>query len=699
MDAPTTTSADNGSSGGNSGDWGWFTPSAKKSSGDPQERQNQDRQENENGRTEPDERSAHHDRDEYRDRHQRQERTDRNDREDIPSRPVNPIRPVGTAAERESDTEPPRAAQTRPAEATRQHVAPSSTEPPAAADPAGGSAVAPGYAPSVYTAPQHEAEPAPTADRDPFRGSWPIWERVSGPGPEPEPVHEPAHAKQPPTAHAPTGAAPVQEPTVPEPYVQQPVAPQRPVQQPPVQEPAVQQPPVQQPPAQEPAAQQRPVQQPPVQEPTVQQQPVQDQAPAAPADSAAPGSVFTPRERPAAPAPEPSLEAVRASASSDTPASPDAILIRRTMAEIEPVADKVTSYFYALLFVQYPDLRALFPASMDTQRDRLFKALLTAAQHVDDADVLTAYLANLGRGHRKYGTVPDHYPAVGECLLAALGRYATSSWGPETEAAWVRAYTAISQIMIDAASADEAVAPAWWHAEVVSHELRTPDIAVVTVRPDQPYPFLAGQYTSVETPWWPRVWRHYSFASAPRSDGLLSFHVKAVPAGWVSNAMVHRARPGDVIRLGAPGGSMTVDHTTRSGLLCVGGGTGIAPLKALVEDVAEHGIHRPVEVFYGARSDHDLYDLDTMLQLEKAHPWLSVRPVVATGPAARGGTSSETGQLPDAVRQYGPFQEYDAYLSGPPGLIRSGVDALVGAGVPADRIRHDSVEELVAAGD
>lgn len=687
MDAPTTTSADNGSSGGNSGDWGWFTPSAKKSSGDPQERQNEDRQENENGRTEPDERSAHHDRDEYRDRHQRQERTDRNDREDIPSRPVNPIRPVGTAAERESDTEPPQVAQARPAEATRQHAAPSSTEAPSEAAPAGQSAVAPGYAPSAYTAPHHEAEPAATADRDPFRGSWPIWERVSGPAPEPEPVHEPAHTTQPPAAHAPTGAAPVQEPTVPEPPVQQPVAQQPPVQQPLAQEPAAQQRSVQQPPVQEPAAQQRPVQQSPVQQP-----PVQNQA------SAASASVFTPRARPAAPAPEPSLGAVRASGSA-TPASPDAILIRRTMTEIEPVADKVTSYFYALLFVQHPDLRALFPASMDTQRDRLFKALLTAAQHVDDADVLTAYLANLGRGHRKYGTLPDHYPAVGECLLAALGRYATSNWGPETEAAWVRAYTAISQIMIDAASADEAVAPAWWHAEVVSHELRTPDIAVVTVRPDQPYPFLAGQYTSVETPWWPRVWRHYSFASAPRSDGLLSFHVKAVPAGWVSNAMVHRARPGDVIRLGAPGGSMTVDHTTRSGLLCVGGGTGIAPLKALVEDVAEHGIHRPVEVFYGARSDHDLYDLDTMLHLEKAHPWLSVRPVVATGPAARGGTSSETGQLPDAVRQYGPFQEYDAYLSGPPGLIRSGVDALVGAGVPADRIRHDSVEELVAAGD
>ncbi|MGV9562433.1 globin domain-containing protein [Streptomyces sp. NPDC003480] len=370
-------------------------------------------------------------------------------------------------------------------------------------------------------------------------------------------------------------------------------------------------------------------------------------------------------------------------------ASPDAVLIRRTMAEVEPIADKVTSYFYALLFVRHPDLRSLFPAAMDTQRDRLLKALLTAAEHIDNTEVLVAYLQNLGRGHRKYGTRAEHYPAVGECLIGALSKYTSAIWDAETEAAWVRVYTTISQVMIDAAAADELRAPAWWYAEVVSHDLRTPDIAVITVRPDQPYPFLAGQYTSLETPWWPRVWRHYSFASAPRSDGLLTFHVKAVPAGWVSNALVHRARPGDIIRLGPPGGTMTVDHTTDSGLLCLGGGTGIAPIKALVEDVAEHGERRRVEVFYGARTGHDLYDIDTMLRLEQSHPWLSVRPVV---------DERECVQLPDVIREYGPWNEYDVYLSGPPGMIRSGVHALRNVGVPSERIRHDSVEELVLAG-
>ncbi|MER6212587.1 globin domain-containing protein [Streptomyces sp. NPDC001674] len=365
--------------------------------------------------------------------------------------------------------------------------------------------------------------------------------------------------------------------------------------------------------------------------------------------------------------------------------SPDAVFIRRTLAEVEPVADKVTSYFYALFFTGHPEVRELFPAAMDVQRDRLLKALLTAAEHIDDPAVLTPYLRRLGTGHRKYGTMPTHYPAVGEALLGALARYAESTWGPEAEAAWVRAYTVISQTMIDAAAEDELKAPAWWQAEVVAHELRTSDIAVLTVRTDQPYPFLAGQYTTLETPWWPRVWRHYSFASAPRADGLLSFHVKAVPAGWVSNALVRKARPGDVLRLGPPAGSMVVDHSTDNGMLCLGGGTGIAPIKALIEDVAEHGARRRVEVFFGARRDDDLYDKDTLLGLQRSHPWLSVRPVVGEGMA---------GQLPHAVGEHGPWSSYDAFISGPPAMIRSGVDALKRIGIPGERIRYDALEEL-----
>ncbi|MDJ0466174.1 globin domain-containing protein [Streptomyces sp. H27-C3] len=569
MDAPTTTSADNGTSGESGG--GWFAPRRQPTAGTPRPAPDPDPGDHRDG-----EQSA---------------REQNQDRIPGPSRPVTPIRPVGSGASR-----------ARPASVTT----PAPTEMARTRQASGADTEAPAAHP-------RESYPAPAAS-----------ESAGVPLPAAVPAQAAARAPEPAQEHP--GPVPPPEP-----------------------------------------AQEQPVPNPPTGPTAAATSPD-----STPADST-PAAATSPAPTPAAPT---------------TPVSPDAARIRRTMAEIGPVADKVTSYFYALLFVRHPDLRELFPAAMDTQRDRLLKALLTAAEHIDNSAVLTEYLRNLGRGHRKYGTQSAHYPAVGEALLGALSRYATTTWDSETEAAWIRTYTAISQIMIDAAAENELKAPPWWQAEVISHDLRTPDIAVITLRPDQPYPFLAGQYTSLETPWWPRIWRHYSFAAAPRSDGLLSFHVKAVPAGWVSNALVQHARPGDVLRLGAPAGSMVVDHSTDNGMLCLGGGTGIAPIKALVEDVAEHGERRPVEVFYGARTGHDLYDIDTMLRLQQSHSWLSVRPVV-----------DDRAQFPDAVREFGPWTSYDAYLSGPPGMIRSGVDALRGLGIPFDRIRHDSVEELVAAGD
>ncbi|MFF2144320.1 FAD-binding oxidoreductase [Kitasatospora sp. NPDC058190] len=331
---------------------------------------------------------------------------------------------------------------------------------------------------------------------------------------------------------------------------------------------------------------------------------------------------------------------------------------------------------------------------MDVQRDRLFRALLSAARGAEDPAALRVGLSALGRGHRRYGTLTGHYAPVGECLVQALARYAGGRWDADTELAWRRAYRLISTIMIEAAEEAARTSPPWWQGEVVRHERRTRDVAVVTVRPDQAYPFRAGQYCSLETPWWPRVWRHYSFAAAPRPDGLLTFHVKAVQAGWVSNALVHRAAPGDVLRLGPAAGEMTVDHGAGADLLCLGGGTGIAPIRALVEEAAEHGVSgRSVEVFYGARRAAELYALDGLRELAARNPWLTVRPVLS---GAGSGEGALTGELPEVVGRFGSWAGRDAVLSGPPAMVRRGVEALLRAGVPAGRIRHDLVGDLAS---
>ncbi|WP_344461352.1 globin domain-containing protein [Kitasatospora kazusensis] len=384
--------------------------------------------------------------------------------------------------------------------------------------------------------------------------------------------------------------------------------------------------------------------------------------------------------------PEPAPDPRAAAGQAPTPA--DIQLIRASLAVVEPVADRATAHFYALIFLHHPEVRALFPAAMDVQRDRLFRALLMAGRNADDLVGLTEYLTGLGRGHRKYGTLTGHYGPVGECLIAALERFCGNRWDSATELAWRRAYGLISKIMIEAAEGAAKTSPPWWQAEVVEHRQRTPDIAVVTVRPDQAYPYRAGQYTTLETPWWPRVWRHFSFATAPRPDGLLTFHVKAVQAGWVSNALVRRAAPGDVLRLGPPAGAMVVDHGSGTDLVCLGGGTGIAPISALVEEIAAYGpAGRSVEVFYGARRHGELYELETLRRLAGRNPWLSVRAVVSDERVAT--AEALPGDLPDLIGSYGPWAGRAAYLSGPAAMVRRACAALLRSGMADTDIHHD----------
>lgn len=90
----------------------------------------------------------------------------------------------------------------------------------------------------------------------------------------------------------------------------------------------------------------------------------------------------------------------------------------------------------------------------------------------------------------------------------------------------------------------------------------------------------------------------------PRRDNVIEFHVRAVGAGWGSTALVWKLHPGDVIRLGAPMAAMTLDPESGRDLLCVAGGTGLAPIKALLQDLARHNIlpgqnARKAHLFFG----------------------------------------------------------------------------------------------------
>lgn len=364
--------------------------------------------------------------------------------------------------------------------------------------------------------------------------------------------------------------------------------------------------------------------------------------------------------------------------------SPEPRTVKECFARLEADPAGATSYFYGRLFAADPQLRALFPPAMGDQHDRFFHALLRIVWNQDNPGELAGHLGRLGRGHRKYGVLPEHYAAVGAALTATLRVYAADVWTAETEDAWAAAYRDAADAMIGAAARAAAQGPPWWAAEVTGHDRRAPDLAVLTLRPERPLPFTAGQHVSVQTARWPRTWRPYSIANAPRPDGTLRLHVRARPGGWVSGALVRCTGPGDTVLLGPAEGAMTLDPGSGRDLLLIGGGTGLSPMKALAEEAAGSG--RGIRLLVAARTADGLYDLPDLRAMESACPRLRVIPILSR---SRGG-SALSGHVPDLLpRLLDDAGDLAAYVAGPAPLVRRTVAALQRLGVPPQRIHHD----------
>lgn len=359
--------------------------------------------------------------------------------------------------------------------------------------------------------------------------------------------------------------------------------------------------------------------------------------------------------------------------------------IKESFALIESRLDDATAYFYGRLFAENPRFRALFPPAMDVQGERLFRALRQIVWSIDSPDALETYLSQLGRDHRKFGVSPDHYAAMGRTLLATLRKFAGEAWTAEMERAWFTAYNLVSEMMIAAAEEQAAELPPWWVGEVVEHERRSADLAMLTIRTDQPFPYRAGQYTTIQTAHWPWVWRPYSIAGAPRDDGLLTFHVRAQPGGWVGGALVRRTTAGDVLLLGHPLGTMTLEEDAGRDMLCVAGGTGLAPIKALVQEALRTRDRPRIRLYFGARTEADLYDLPELRALAASCPSLRVIPVVSADPSYDG----LRGELPDILKEIADPSGHDAYVAGPPEMVRRTVGRLQEAGLPASQVHHD----------
>lgn len=371
----------------------------------------------------------------------------------------------------------------------------------------------------------------------------------------------------------------------------------------------------------------------------------------------------------------------------------DPRLIQESFALVEAEADKLASHFYALLFLEDPALRDLFPPMMDAHRGRLITALITLVHRANDREALEEYVRQLGRDHRRFGVRPEHYAVVGQCLLSTLRRFAGPRWTAEMDGCWYAAFQRVAGIMVEAATDAARTSPPWWTARVVAHVRPTGSTAVLAIEPDSPYPYRAGQYASIETLRWPRVWRPYSIANAPSADGLISLHVKAIDAGWVSSALVHHTRVGDTVRLGPPVGSMVCDPRSQRDVLLVGGGTGLAPMLALAEELSRWNGHRRVHLYFGVRRIEDLYGLEQLSMMVRRDPWLRVVPCVSEDHRFRGERGVIADVLARHAMEHDNWTRHDVFLAGSGPMVAATAGRLLDLGVDERRLRFDSFDQ------
>jgi CDP-4-dehydro-6-deoxyglucose reductase/ferredoxin-NAD(P)+ reductase (naphthalene dioxygenase ferredoxin-specific) len=207
----------------------------------------------------------------------------------------------------------------------------------------------------------------------------------------------------------------------------------------------------------------------------------------------------------------------------------------------------------------------------------------------------------------------------------------------------------------------------------LTHDIKRLRLEIVS---GGPLAFSAGQFASLRFSGLPP--RDYSMASRP-DEGLLEFHIRLVPGGAVTPHIRERLKVGDTLAVAGPMGTSSWRSRHTGPILAVAGGSGLAPIKSIVETALAAGARQPIKLYVGARAERDLYLLDHFAALAARHSNLDVVPVLSEPgePTAR-----RTGFVSDALAaDLGDLDGWKAYLAGPPPMVESCVETLVARGL------------------
>ena len=253
-----------------------------------------------------------------------------------------------------------------------------------------------------------------------------------------------------------------------------------------------------------------------------------------------------------------------------------------------------------------------------------------------------------------------------------------------------------SDLEIELLNYDEDLLSNWIPAKkiagtICSIEALTHDIRQFDVKLDEPMNFHAGQYADITLPG-TGVTRSYSMANPPSETQTLSFIIKIYADGAFSNQLANGLKVGDPIAIEGPFGTSFRNQNHAGPTLLVGGGSGMAPLWSILNDLAHSGAQRPVRLFYGARAKKDLFYLDEIAQIGSRLADFAFIPALSDE-ASDDQWQGETGFIHEVVaRRYadaGRDRTLEAYACGPPPMVEAVLPVLQKIGVDADNTHLD----------
>ena len=220
-----------------------------------------------------------------------------------------------------------------------------------------------------------------------------------------------------------------------------------------------------------------------------------------------------------------------------------------------------------------------------------------------------------------------------------------------------------------------------------------PDVMLVELKlpASERLQFLAGQYIEILLK--DGLRRAFSLANAPHDDSSLQLHVRLIPGGKFTEHVFNGLKERDLLRINGPHGGFFLREDSEKPMLLIAGGTGFAPIKAIVEHAIAEKSQRTITLYWGGRGTADLYLLNLAEQWPQTHPNIRFIPVLSDSPESAKWLG-RTGLVHKAAKQDFPdLSAHQVYVCGSPAMVAAARRDFVGqCHLPENEFFADSFE-------